>query len=313
MTRTELNSHRHPTEASRFWLTMLVIVPTIIAGAALVIFLSGIPLLVVAFGVFGVWVTTKLLIARFTRNLVQVSEVNFPEVDTAIQECKAKFAYRKPVQAYVYEGNGYNALLIPLLQRKVMLLDADVLSSARSSNEIKWLVGRFVGALASKHYRFMWMQVVLDSVERLWVFNLLLYPYERAVMKSGDQLGLLAVEGDIESANLALVKTMTGADIAERVQLAGLRDQSGQIDGSFFAWLAKCLSPTPHTIGRIENLVRHARLHYPDQAAAFLAAHGMPETPRVTASTAGRPMSLAPAGTVQGAPPNSDTALPGKA
>jgi len=35
MTKEELNSLRHPTEVSRFWITLIVIVPVLIAAVGL--------------------------------------------------------------------------------------------------------------------------------------------------------------------------------------------------------------------------------------------------------------------------------------
>lgn len=271
MTKEELNSLRHPTEVSRFWITLIVIVPVLIAAVGFTLVSLGGLLIPLGFIIFLIWIVTKLLSAQFLGNSIQVSADNFPAIAEALNEFQEKFGYKGQIDAYVYEEGTYNALLVPLLRRKLLLLNSDIIDNAESDNEVRWIVARFVGSLASKHYRFLWLQAVVGSIEKLLVFNLLMYPYERAVVKSGDQLGLYAIDGDIESAIRASHKLMVGGPLGGRINLAGVLRQHGLISGSFFGWLAKCVSPFPHLTTRIVNLLRFSGEHYPDQLRALLA------------------------------------------
>lgn len=80
----------------------------------------------------------------------------------------------------VYEEGSYNALLVPLLRHKFLLINGELLKNGNPDAGLRFIVGRFVGAPATKHYRFMWLQVFLISVEKVFIFNLLLYPHEWA-------------------------------------------------------------------------------------------------------------------------------------
>ena len=295
MTKAQLNALRHPSEQSRFWITLLVIVPVIlvaIAAAFSTVATLTVIVAVVAVVVIGTWFSSRLVMARFLGGFVQVSNENFPEVAAAIEEFQTLFGYKGQIDAYVYEDGSFNAFLVPLLRRKVLLLNSEVVAAAKSENEVRWVVARFIGSLASKHYRFLWLQVVLTSIEKLFIFNMLLYPYERAVVQSGDQLGLHAIGGDVESAIRASYRMMVGGQLGERVNLAGVLGQHGALDGSFFGWLARCLSPFPHQTTRIVNLLRFANERYPlqlqqaladkDEQTLRLVARSIHEEPRGT-------------------------------
>lgn len=271
MTRQELNAHRHPSEAGLFWLTMIVIVPVCLAAILFAFESFTVALIAVTSIIVSTWIVMKMLTARFLGNCVKVSEENFSDIHAAIREFQDLFDYHTEIEAYVYEQSTYNALLLPLLRRKFILLNSDVLANAGPENEVRWLVARFVGGLASKHYRFAWLQVIISSIEKIIIFNLLLYPYERAIVKSGDQLGLFAIDGDLESAVAAVQKTMVGGALGERINLAGILSQDEAIGGSFFAWLVKCMSPFPHATSRLVNLLRYAGQRHPLQLEAFLA------------------------------------------
>ncbi len=281
MTRKELDSHRHPSEAGLFWLSMIVVVPICLAAIALVFATLGIALVVVASIIISVWFGTHIAMAWFLGNCVKVSEENFADIHKAIGEYQELFGYRGKVEAFVYEAGTYNVLLLPLLRRKFILINSDVVANAQSDNEVRWIVARFIGALASKHYRFAWLQVVITSIEKIAMFNLLLYPYERAVAKSGDQLGLCAIGGDLPSALNAMHKFMAGGAVGGRVNLAGVLSQHEATRGSFFAWLAKCLSPFPHNTQRVVNLLRYAGERYPLPLQALLAQHDAATAKRI--------------------------------
>ena len=271
MTKFQLRELCHPSEGSRFWISMFVVVPALIA-AILVVFASfGIALISVLAIIFFIWLVTEIIAANFLGDSVKISSDNFPEINDAVEECKELFRYRGQIDVYIYENSGFNALVLPLMRRKFILINSDVIEKAQSSNEVRWLIARFIGALASKHYRFAWLQAVIGSIEKIMVLNVLLYPYERAVAKSGDQLGLYAINGDIESAVGGLQKMMVGGSLGGRVNLSGVLRQQEAIGGTVFGWLARCLSPFPHTTSRVQNLLRFSAERYPLQLQTMLA------------------------------------------
>lgn len=270
MTPSELRSLRHPSEAGRFILTMFVLIPIGFLVAALTLATFGGILLVAPLILFILWFSLRILVANWMNNMVQVTNVSFPEAYEAIEEAKTTFGYKQPVVAYVYQQGSYNASLLPLLNTKVLLLNSELMNSRNGRGELRFVVGWFVGALASKHFRFGWLQFFINSVEKLMIFNILLYPYERATKLSGDRLGLYMIGGDIQTATMAMMKMVVGTDIAERVNVRSFVGQGHKYKGSFFGWIARAISTFPHHTTRVNELITFAKERYPDRTQGFI-------------------------------------------
>lgn len=259
LSRSEINALRHPSEHSRFILTMFVLIPMGFLVAIFTVVTVGAILLFVPFILFFLWFALRLYVASCMTNMVEVSEASFPEALAAIRDAQSHFGYHQPISAYVYQEGEYNASLMPLLNTKILLLNSEILRAENSDTELRFLVGRFVGALASRHFRFGWLELLINSVEKFWIFNILLYPYERATKLTGDRLGLAMTGGDVDTALLVMIKLVVGTDIADRVNVRAFIEQGVKYEGSFFAWLARALSPFPHHTKRVHELVLFAR------------------------------------------------------
>lgn len=268
----DLIAMRHPKETPRFYLTLFVLIPLGILVAISVVVTFGTLLLIVPGVLFALWFSLKMFVASYMNNTVLVTEKNFPDAYQAIKDARFYFGYTGRIDAYVYQDGTYNMALMPLLNTKVLLLNSELLLDVNDRNELRFLVGRFVGALAAKHFRFIWMQGFLDGVEKLFIFNILLYPYERALMLSADRMGLVMIDGDIKIAVRAMMKMVVGAHIADRVSVSSFLDQSAQQSGSFFSWLVKAFSPFPHHTTRVSELISFAKQSYPNRFKAARAA-----------------------------------------
>lgn len=277
MDRETLNSIRHPTESSRFVVTVITL-----ALIALIIF----PLILGSFGLILIYILPIVLtivvlhkIARavYMNNMVRVTQRNFPAVDNIISEAKDTFGYRAEIEAYVYEKGEYNMLLQPPMGRKIILINSEILISDDLGEELRFLIGRFVGALASRHFRLMWAEVYLNAIEGLVIFNVLLNSYERAVIYSGDRLGLHFAGGKIGSASTVLVKTMVGRDAAKLIDKVGFLEQGATTRSRFSTWLSHVISKFPHTTWRMANLALYAQEAFPEESQSFLESMSIEE------------------------------------
>ncbi len=259
----DIKAIRHPSEETRFLLTLFVLLPMGLLIVSLTVMSVGVLLILVPIILFAVWFTCRLFSAWYLNNTVLVTQENFPEVHNVIVEAKEAFGFDGQVDAYIYQDGSFNMAIMPLLRRKVILLNSGLVSGVEKQSEMRFLIGRFVGALAAKHYRFMWLQVFLDSIEKLTIFNILLYPYERAIQYSGDQLGLCFIGGDANTATQVFKKIMVGSEISNKVKTEALIKQMEQSEGSIFVWITRAFSSFPHVIYRIENIQRFARDDYP--------------------------------------------------
>lgn len=266
LTKEELHSLRHPKERSRFIQTIFVLLPLGAILVSLIIASLGGVLLVAPIVLFFLWFSAKLYTAFCMNNTVLVNKNSFPKAQEAIEDACTFFGYDYPVNAYVYEDGSYNLKLMPLLRNKVLMLNSELFKDGNSNDELRFLVGRFIGALASKHYRFTWLQGFLNGVEKLMIFNILLYPYERATKLSGDRMGLAMIDGDICTAVHAMIKLVVGSEIADQVNVKSFIAQERIFGREFFCWLRRALSTFPHHTTRVTELIRFAMERYPQRA-----------------------------------------------
>lgn len=261
ITREKLKRLRHPKEESRYLLTVIVVVPFLILAVIATLATMLIPALVVLAIVFGTWFAGKLARARFLGDLPRVTDDNFPEIHRIICECRYQFDYKGEVDCFIVNEGSFNAAISHLFRRKTILLNAGLIESA-SDTEIRWIIARFVASLSLRHYRLAWLSVFVTSLEKIAFLNLLLYPYERAVILSGDQIALYAIGGDLNAVLTATKKLMVGGKSGADVQLAGIVRQHAELRQSFFGWLVKGFSTFPHNVERFTNILRFAQREY---------------------------------------------------
>ncbi|MEM7471239.1 MAG: hypothetical protein AAF340_07795 [Pseudomonadota bacterium] len=263
MTPTEINKYRHRKETSRFYLTLFVIAP-FLGFLVLLIFLAGrggfigVAIFLTSFFVIR-WFLHHLAMANVKNNMVAVTEKSFPEVHGAIQEAQRFFSYPSPIEAFVFEEGSYHMLLAPLMRTKVLLLHSEIIDpDAGENKEMRYLVGRFVGAMAARHYRFMTLEMIVDGFEKIAVFNILLYPYQRATQLTGDRLGYAFIGNDIQTSVRTLLRLSAGRNVAHRVNVNSFLEQ-GRSSAGFFSFVTRMLSKFPHMTERVNSLVSFSR------------------------------------------------------
>ena len=264
-----LKSLSHPSEDSRFDLALLVAIPLIGFGLLALTFTWAI-LGFITILVFVVWFTLRVAKAHLTSNAVKVSEKNFPEVYKVLKEVLYVLDYNKPVDVYIVEEGSVNAWLAKFFETKFIVLNSELVEEMLEHDTIlqtKWVIARFVGALKAKHYRLWFLRIVIDSIEKIKIFNIFLLPYERATQYSGDQIGL-AVCGDLRQAMLAFQKFMVGNKLSSRVELEGIKEQKGEM--GFFSTLARLPSAHPHVVDRFHNLLAFAQANYPEMYESYM-------------------------------------------
>ncbi|MEM6595666.1 MAG: hypothetical protein AAF672_12830 [Pseudomonadota bacterium] len=263
MTPSEINKYRHRKERSRYILTYFVMVPFLILLLVITFATAGTGLLglLIFYGIFRIllWFVHSMSMALIRNNMIEVTETSFPEAYAAIHEARGFFGYDKPVVGYVYQDGTYDALIAPLMRTKVLLLNSEVMDADNGQNkEMRFLIGRFVGALAARHYRFMMLEIIIDGFEKIAIFNILLYPYQRATQLTGDRLGYAFIGHDIQTSVRTLLRLSAGKSVAHRVNVNSFLTQ-GRTSAGFFAFLTRMLSKFPHMTERVNSLVSFSR------------------------------------------------------
>jgi len=260
-------SLKHPLQRRRFVLALffaLILFPLI--GVGLV---AGTVFLVVPLFALFLWLSARILFARFLGNCILVSELNYPRIHHISEDLKAEIGFKKPVIIFVYEQGNFNAYLYKFLfYRRAVFLNSELLEAGVTDDELRWLVGRFIGYLRARRQAGFWGWTI-RAAQHLGVFNIFLLPYERALVYSGDRIALQVIHGDVSTAVSAMQKLLVGRQLGYSVNPGGMVDQHRQVKGSFFAFLARIGSGFPHMTARYVDLIEFAKVRYPEQFARF--------------------------------------------
>ena len=269
-------SLKHPLQPRRFALALffsLILFPLIALGL-----IVGTVFVVVPLIGFSLWMIGRILFARFMGNSILVSELNYPRVHNLGEDLRARIGYKKPVNIFVYEQGNFNAYLMKFFfYRRAVFLNSELLEAGVTDDELRWLIGRFVGYLRARRQAGFWGWTI-RAAQPLLIFNFFLLPYERALVYTGDRIALAVINGDISSAIAAMQKLLVGRQLGYSVNPNGLLDQHRKVKGSLFAFLARVGTAFPHTTARYVDLIEFAKERFPEQFQRFDAQNpGLPD------------------------------------
>jgi hypothetical protein len=269
------DSLRHPLQHRRFVLALvfaLILFPVIATGLVV-----GSVFLVVPLIGLLLWISGRVLYANFVGNCILVSTLSYPRIQAIGEVLKTQIGYHKPVDIFVYEQGNFNAYLLKFIfYRKAVFLNSELLENGVSDDEVRWLIGRFIGYLRARRQAGFWGWTI-RAAQKLLIFNLFLLPYERALVYTGDRLALAVISGDLTSAISAMQKLLVGRQLGYSVNPEGIADQQRLVKGSFFAFLARIATSFPHMTTRYVDLIVFAKSYYPAQYARFEAGNpGLP-------------------------------------
>jgi len=273
----------HPSQNSRFYLALvfsIILFPVIAAGL-----IAGTIVLIVPVFAFLIWVGSRMLFAQLLGNSILISNVNYPRVNTIAEELKVKMGYPKPIYIFVFEQGSFNAYMKYFFFRRAIFLTSELLETGVSDDEVRWIVGRFIGYMRARRQAGV-LGWVIRAAQQLGIFNFFLLPYERAMVYTGDRLAVAAIDGDISSAISAMQKLLVGRQLGYSVNPEGIIDQQRQVKGSIFAFLARMMTGFPHMTSRYVDLIVFSKAYFPEQYAKFEAVNpGLPEDIRQLAAS----------------------------
>lgn len=259
LTISDIQKCIHPVEKRNYWLAVGIVLPIM-----LIILVNKIELVLVIPGiVFSAWLIMRITRAHLLGSCAKVSPDNFPEVYSELEHMRQILDYQKKVEVYVYQDGEVNAFLLRRFRTSIIMLPHELVADMQigeSRKELTWILARAVGHLKAKHLNLWWLNLLIESFERLQFLNIFFYPWERAVQYSGDRIGM-AVCRDLDAAVMALKKLMVGNELASKATLVGALQQRNHLNGSFFSWLAECFSTHPHLTKRVESLINWTKTY----------------------------------------------------
>jgi hypothetical protein len=276
LTKEAFRSFKHPLYNRRFALALffaLLLFPLI--GAGLV---AGTIVLVVPLFALLIWLSGRVLYATFLGHSILVSDLNYARIHLIGEDLRARIGYQKKVDIFVYEQGQFNAFLYKFFfYRRAVFLNSELLEAGVTDDELRWLIGRFVGYLRARRESGFWGWTI-RAAQHLLIFDIFILPYERAMVYTGDRIALGVIAGDISSAVSAMQKIFVGRQLGYSVNPSGIVAQHRMVKGSLFALLARLPIAYPHMTARYVDLIGFAKKRYPEQFQRFDAANpGLPD------------------------------------
>jgi Zn-dependent protease with chaperone function len=283
----------HPSEKTLAPLAVIGIAPVALLVLVITIGSFGILALV---ALVSMWFIGRITEARLRGGAVEVNDRNFPEIAAQIREVSRYLAYDRPVRAFVIQDGEINVALWRVFGRKYLSFNTGLVSSM-NEHEREFVIARFIGALRARHLRFHEAAGFISGLEKVWVLNILVLPYLRATVLSGDRIGMMAC-GRIETAMSALDKLLLGNEVSGRLSPEGFMQQGRDFRMSIFRPLSIMFSAHPHMTDRYLELT------------AFASERGFLQPPARPAPSAAWPPPPAPSPPVPPAPTPSRSPVP---
>ena len=257
ITDDELKRMLHPMEKSRLTLALVGLAPIALLTLILMVVTAGALFITVGFVLAAVWVAMRMHEARLRGQAVEVSGEHFPELKAVLDDVCHRLGYTKEVSMYIVNAGDVDATVLRLFGKRILWVNSglvEAMDHPDSRAELEFVMGRFVGALKARHLRFGELAAVISGFTNLVGINLLILPYLRATVLSGDQMGMM-ISGDAVASVRAMNKLFIGKGLSDRVSLSATTAQALRHRSSAFRWLSIALTSQPHMTDRLLNLV----------------------------------------------------------
>ena len=270
---------RHPSERSR--LVLAVAASAVLAGVAVVLIAKRLQtdqviwtMVVGPVAAALAWMALQLHRAHLLGNAVRVTPSSLPELHAVLDEVRTTLGYRRRVDVYVTDRVSGLMTLTSLFGTRIIMIEGDLVAALLEDGrrrELSFLLARFIGALRSQMDRIAPLRLLVTLARPIGLVNVFIWPYDRAVVYSGDQIGL-ATCGDLDAALSALDRLLVGGTLGPSVRDAGVFDQASQVRRRRLPRIAQLFNRQPHLANRYVNLMAFAERHAPEQQAATVAA-----------------------------------------
>lgn len=251
---------RHKNEKPRRALALLGITPIIIALISLIAATNGAAIIYICeymlFIWFLLWFFGKTVKAALLMNLVEVNEKNFEKLHGIIVNAKEILKYNKPIDAFVWSGSQVGLTVLHHLDREIFLIESSFLKGSPPDEVLIFTVMFHVARLKTKSEYFALLTEIISGIEKLWVLNIFLYPFERATVYTADRVAMI-YSGTSDYAQQAFSREMVGPELGASIDANRVAEQGVRCRG-FFAWIARAYSPFPGYSHRFVELNKFA-------------------------------------------------------
>ncbi|MFB9376357.1 hypothetical protein ACFFKU_12790 [Kineococcus gynurae] len=258
---------RHPAERPRFVLALLSAALAVASYLLGVLVVHGwVVVLLLTAGLLGLglsgWATFHLTRVRSLGAGVRVGPESLPELHAAVEEVRDRLGVREDVPVVVLPDAPSEVLLTSCFGRRLVLVKGPAVGAALADparrGELLHLLARPLGQVAARQTRAEPLLPLLEALGLLPGLNLLILPWRRALLLSGDRIALVGC-GD-PTAGIAAARTwLVGQELGPRLRSAGLDTQVAAAGRHPLLRVLELFSAAPHPSTRYAELVRFAR------------------------------------------------------
>ncbi len=266
---------RYPAEPSRFALAASASILLIGLGLLLVARLAGVrwlaaavALAVIALG--SCWCCAQAYRAHLLGRAAQVTPGTFPVLSAAISEVRQQLGYLRPADVFV-SATARRALLISTFGPHVLVIGGDLaadLSKPGNRAQLDFALAMFFGRLKARSLAWPPARVAIDVLRLSCVLNVLVAPWDRAIVYTGDQVAA-ACCGSLDESVIALSRLLATPDCAPSADVTGLLRQAASVRRRRFRRLPLLYARSPRLTDRYLNLLSFAGHAAPREARAF--------------------------------------------
>lgn len=265
ISKEEIAKGLHPLEKSRHTVAIATCFILLVAT------LGSILLLILVASLIR-WIALRISEAKLCSNGIIVSEINFRDIYRIAEDVKIDLDYKERISIFIANDGDVNASTARFFKSKYIVLTSGLvesMSGAHNEIQLKWIIARFIGDFKARRVRSEWVKVFIDKVRETQLFNFFILPYDRKLVYSGDNIGLIVCK-NLNEVMKAFDKLLIGKELSTRLNYRGVLEQSINVEGSFFSKVSKLLSTHPHMISRYLNLLAFARKQFPEQFEQYV-------------------------------------------
>ncbi len=251
-------SYRYPTEWWLLFINVLIIGAALITTAAFSIW--GF----VVFFIFMVATNSLVIhiyIENFKRQAVEVTDEQFPEIKSMVDECRQYINVPPDTRVFVSYDAYMNAFAMGLGRPYVIILFSALVENM-DRDELKFIIAHEMGHIKFGHT--IWLTLIGElgretygiPVLRELFYYFFLY-WSRTAEKSADRAGLVG-NGRLDKSISALVKFSAGPILAKQIDLQALARQAHEADSSFWGAFIEATFDHPTMTTRVRKIVNFA-------------------------------------------------------
>ncbi len=225
-------------------------------------------LAVIALG--SCWCCAQAYRAHLLGRAAQVTPGTFPVLSAAISEVRQQLGYLRPADVFV-SATARRALLTSTFGPHVLVIGGDLaadLSKPGNRAQLDFALATFFGTLKARSLAWLPARVAIDVLRLSCVLNVLVAPWDRAIVYTGDQVAA-ACCGTLDESVIALSRLLATPDCAASADVTGLLRQAASVRRRRFRRLPLLYARSPRLTDRYLNLLSFAGHAAPHEARAF--------------------------------------------